>query len=79
MVSAGSRYFKKYSEKPECVQAAIGKVGGVALLSHGGIWSSSEKDSQNAWMLYVPAGSSFYGLGSNNKTGIDYVRPVLEF
>ena len=42
------------------VQAAIGKVGGVALLSHGGIWSSSEKDSQNAWMLYVPAGSSFY-------------------
>ena len=61
------------------VQAAIGKVGGVALLSHGGIWSSSEKDSQNAWMLYVPAGSSFYGLGSNNKTGIDYVRPVLEF
>ena len=61
------------------VQAAIGKVGGVALLSHGGMWSSSEKDSQNAWMLYVPAGSSFYGLGSNNKTGIDYVRPVLEF
>lgn len=61
------------------VQTAIGKVGGVALLSHGGMWSSSEKDSQNAWMLYVPAGSSFYGLGSNNKTGIDYVRPVLEF
>lgn len=25
------------------VQAAIGKVGGVALLSHGGMWSSSEK------------------------------------
>lgn len=42
-------------------------------------WSSSEYNTNNAWIQCTGNGASNGGLNNNNKNNNNYVRPVLAF
>ena len=59
----------------EVLNKAFIEAGGEALDDEAFYWSSTEYDSDYAWTLYLING----GRGRSNKTGSNYVRPVLAF
>ena len=59
----------------EVLNKAFIAAGGEALDDKAYYWSSTEYNSNLAWLLYLNYG----GRGYNLKDGSNYVRPVLAF
>ena len=53
------------------INATITALGGLAVASSGGFWSSSECSSNNAYCMYASNG----GVSNLNKNNSNYVRP----